>query len=1627
MTKKTKLFTVLLCGLLALGLAAGILAAHVFAANADITGRLSYSYAIVDVDTGQPVTGTSYLFKEQIYRLTATWQLENGDDPIDAGDYFNLPFEFQTSISDFFMSETTFDLYGPGSILVGTGTVSRVNDKRWNIKATFNQALSDLNNIHGTFEILFLYVPYWNGAPQTWTVNSQVIASGHDPSGGSSSWFTPHTPYGRSSRFAKSSNPPVSIGTYNNVYTWDCYINSQSMSLDDWFSRLSDSYSGFNGSVQATIRIEDKLAPGLILLPHFSRLNGSYTTSFLPNTPASGWYGGPGDEYAYFTAGAVDLREVWEYFADPGNEAIIKGVLSSGDAAAFSSAFYASVLNTVNNTHGGDWAKYVPAGQSSNLGSSGIASSGGASLKNGGIPGTQAMMSFIRRAVRYQDQNAYASAVAQEGIEAFRANYLHSIEPYISNIVRTGTGFRFDLETEVLDGKLLYVSCFSQMVNASQLPKNSASVPLVENELKLTFGGVSGSDFASEFWLSGTGTAMGDNNTLTIVKKGPAGSDLAGAVFTVERLGAWGGSGYTPNKLTTGGADANGVITLTTSSDGNGLYRATAGPLGSFTADNIYKITEITAPAGLTGRGAPIYLKIDPDGSLYHIALCDEHGANLPGDPTDYGLELVSGASGQVQCLWVYNTEGSPPIAGDPPARITGTKLVSGTNVPAGTVFTFELIPVHANKTEITPPPAGFPMTAAVTTQAGEDTYAFHFDLTGLTPGETYRFKVKELGPAPDGWEYDPSPERYVTVFVDSGGSAVVSNGISTPSGGPVAGAPGTIARNVGLPANPYPIEEGKIYILRCQNRQAEIDLYFELYYVDAAGTLVYFATCGVDGDKIPESGTDWVYEWAASRDHTQAALMAAMKYSNAGAWLTEDEFLDYFDYMAGREDEAGKMIWFYEGNIRPGHVVMEFNKNRMAALMAAYEAAGNGNPIASLTMTYIPSTPSSGQLVLGHEGFELLEAWPLGGSVPPGRNLVTLSWTGTAALTRNGSALANGGVVDIAHDTILVTGISGDVTFTLADMRCYLVGGSIQGDLLKCITQAAGINPDLYQKVIAGYAEFVHLKNTLQLGGEAEDLTFTNTFTPDAEATIEGTKNVEGTNPPAGTAFTFELWALDETPPSPAPIDTYTVTTVGNAPDSYAFRFDLDGLKPGGTYHYKVTETGTAPAGWTYDPVPDRYVTVTVDANGDAAVDYGGPGSLTYTNTYSTATLSLQKLVEGGGDPDEEFEFLVTFTGPGSDIIKKGAVLFDGGIVRLKRGETAVFTDIPFGTVYSVTEINIPERYILTGGPLTRGGAILSSETAITVTYINYYKALTEIDIPGSKTVSTGAPEDEEFTFRLQQVADEFGNPLDPAPDPIDETRTGPGPFSFRIPDLEENEEGCWFTLTELPGSAEGWSYDPAAYIFRVVVTMVDDELVAQILGLEWEAFPFHNEYGGPFSFLKTDRNDKPLDGVTFKLFSCGFEGEGAHKHSLMVSNDDACCWVELDTAASAAPTGRVTFTELLVTGDYMLVETATKPGLQLPFGQWLIHADASAPAGEQFTITGVSDSNSPPPAFFFNGNNELTVKNYPRYTLPRTGISAFTLLLSGAGGTALLGTAGTLGFGGVRRRRRHVTIVRM
>ncbi|MDR1805437.1 MAG: prealbumin-like fold domain-containing protein [Clostridium sp.] len=170
----------------------------------------------------------------------------------------------------------------------------------------------------------------------------------------------------------------------------------------------------------------------------------------------------------------------------------------------------------------------------------------------------------------------------------------------------------------------------------------------------------------------------------------------------------------------------------------------------------------------------------------------------------------------------------------------------------------------------------------------------------------------------------------------------------------------------------------------------------------------------------------------------------------------------------------------------------------------------------------------------------------------------------------------------------------------------------------------------------------------------------------------------------------------------------------------------------------------------------------------------------------------------------------------------------------------------------------------------------------------------------------------------------------------------------------------------------------------------------------------------GIDFSFTKTDLEGKPLAGVSFELYACTDKSDG-HSHSPLAQDKPDCCWDVANPlqTVTTADDGLVSFTGL-EPGDYMLAETKTLPGLQLPSGQWLITI------GEDSAVTITARGEEKPPAFRVeqdSGVTEYFLPNFPQITLPASG-GGGALILSAAGGI-LLAAAGITALLWRRKRR--------
>ena len=95
-----------------------------------------------------------------------------------------------------------------------------------------------------------------------------------------------------------------------------------------------------------------------------------------------------------------------------------------------------------------------------------------------------------------------------------------------------------------------------------------------------------------------------------------------------------------------------------------------------------------------------------------------------------------------------------------------------------------------------------------------------------------------------------------------------------------------------------------------------------------------------------------------------------------------------------------------------------------------------------------------------------------------------------------------------------------------------------------------------------------------------------------------------------------------------------------------------------------------------------------------------------------NTGLLTVQKLVEGAADSDEEFHFKIMFTDENGNplpddysytrytadgtVVKQDVIIYDGGSFELKAGEYVIINYLPYETRYTITERDVP-YYVVT------------------------------------------------------------------------------------------------------------------------------------------------------------------------------------------------------------------------------------------------------------------------------------------------------------------------------------------
>ena len=396
---------------------------------------------------------------------------------------------------------------------------------------------------------------------------------------------------------------------------------------------------------------------------------------------------------------------------------------------------------------------------------------------------------------------------------------------------------------------------------------------------------------------------------------------------------------------------------------------------------------------------------------------------------------------------------------------------------------------------------------------------------------------------------------------------------------------------------------------------------------------------------------------------------------------------------------------------------------------------------------------------------------------------------------------------------------------------------------------------------------------------GQAVALEFTNTYAASGQAQLMAYKELPGASLEAGQ-YEFALYEGD----SPAE-DAEPVKTVSNgAVDGTEFLPDAETgeptTKPNPTYgmapayfsplEYTLKDVGTHDytirevvpededkiPGIVYDESAWT-ATVTVADNGDGtlstAVTYAKDGQsedyAVFTNTLQSTGLRVEKRVKDIDSLSEAarqnltFEFTISLkdasgeslgqkiTGKVYDAANDAPVepevtvaVSDGESFFVEAGQYVLFKDVPYGTVYEVTETERPGWTQVSEETTGTSGTTASDsgETASAV-FVNAYSASGEATLEAAKTFEGKLPEEGEFTFLLYDVTglDEGAEP--DLAQPLQRVGNGAdGMVRFAPIEYTAADDGKTFTyeIREQQGAEEDIRYDETVVTAKVVVT---------------------------------------------------------------------------------------------------------------------------------------------------------------------------------------------------------------
>lgn len=237
-----------------------------------------------------------------------------------------------------------------------------------------------------------------------------------------------------------------------------------------------------------------------------------------------------------------------------------------------------------------------------------------------------------------------------------------------------------------------------------------------------------------------------------------------------------------------------------------------------------------------------------------------------------------------------------------------------------------------------------------------------------------------------------------------------------------------------------------------------------------------------------------------------------------------------------------------------------------------------------------------------------------------------------------------------------------------------------------------------------------------------------------------------------------------------------------------------------------------------------------------------------------TTGSLKVTKAITGDlADEGDEFTFTVTLSGTSAATGDKtyGGVEFTNGVatITLKGGESKTLTNIPGGTKYTVEETNA-NGYKLADSSGTTG--TISAGTTKTASFTN-----------DKSTADTPEPATARFVARkvlngAELKAGQFTFELRDADGKVVATATNDASGTIVFDGLTFDKEGTYeFTISEVNGGSEDYTYDTSVKGCYVVVSEEDGKLVAEAFA--HDDLVFTNEYVGTEDPGEPDEPDTP------------------------------------------------------------------------------------------------------------------------------------------------------------------------